>query len=149
MSAVTTGWVWQHSPYRGATFLVHLALGDVANDAHGYELWMSVPNIAAKTRLSDRQVQRAMRQLEADGYLAVVSRPPGETFHYRFTTPKGVTPCHPSPDTLSPVGGDTLSPKLKRSNSTERGVSQMRSVQPARYVPDTSPGEPMPACLRR
>jgi hypothetical protein len=50
MSAEATGWVWRHSPWKGrhVRFLLHLAVADVVNDAHGNEFWMSQAALAEK-----------------------------------------------------------------------------------------------------
>lgn len=63
-------WVYRHSPYKGATFAVHVALGDVANDLHDDEVWATQANIAAKARVSRQSANTALGILVADGFLA-------------------------------------------------------------------------------
>jgi predicted ArsR family transcriptional regulator len=60
MSAEATGWVWRFSPYKGhhAKFLIHLAVADVVNDAHGNEFWMSHTNLAEKVGVTRETVAR-------------------------------------------------------------------------------------------
>lgn len=88
MSAEATGWVWRHSPYRGAELLVHLAIADVVNDAHDNELWMSTAALAHKARVSRSTVTAALAQMVAAGFLRVLEaggdhrRPT----RYRFST---------------------------------------------------------------
>jgi hypothetical protein len=59
--------VWEHSELAGSSLLVMLALADRAND-HGYS-WPGMADLIQKSRLSKRQVQRILQQLEADGYI--------------------------------------------------------------------------------
>ena len=58
MSAEATGWVWRHSPYKGphAKFLIHLAVADVVNDAHGNEFWMGQTALAEKVGTTRKSV---------------------------------------------------------------------------------------------
>ena len=57
--------VWDHSLQKGGDLLVLLALADFANDAG--ECWPSVPIIAQKARLTERQTQRVLNALESAG----------------------------------------------------------------------------------
>lgn len=72
MSARASGWVWDHSPYRGLKLVVHLALADVVNDQHQHEFWMAQANLAEKCRCTRTEVSRVLNQMVADGYLAVL-----------------------------------------------------------------------------
>ena len=153
MSAEATGWVWRNSPYSGGSLNLHLALADVANDTHGNELWMSVATMAAKARLSERQIQRVLRDMVDKGYLKVLSTEHGKTVHYRFLMPvdksaRGVTFDAPGGDIRRVKGVTPTSPELKKNSNERGGASQMRAVQPSRYVPDLTPGEPMPPNIR-
>lgn len=56
MSAEATGWVWKHSPYTGSKLVIHLAVADVVNDAHGNEFWMSQAGLAEKARVTRQSV---------------------------------------------------------------------------------------------
>lgn len=78
MSSDAIGWVFKHSPFDGPTFVVHLALGDVANDVHDYELWMSTETLAKKAHVSRSTAVRALRELTEAGFLEVV-KPGGAT----------------------------------------------------------------------
>lgn len=70
MSATATAYVWQHSPYTGTAFTIHLAIADVANDMHGNRVWASAATIAAKARSTRETVSRTVKQMVADGFLA-------------------------------------------------------------------------------
>src|SRR5689334_5397835 len=65
MSVRVMARVWAHSQQKGGELLVMLALADFANDAG--ESWPSIPILAQKARLSDRQTRRVLRDLEAVG----------------------------------------------------------------------------------
>ncbi len=72
MSAKATAYVWEHSPHNGATFIVHLALADVANDQHENELWMSLTKIAKKARCSRSTAQASLKELCGTGHLVLL-----------------------------------------------------------------------------
>ena len=61
--------VWEHSKAEEGARLVMLALADFSNDDG--ECWPSIPQLAKKSRLSDRQVQRILRSLEIAGEIEV------------------------------------------------------------------------------
>lgn len=84
MSADATGYVFRCSPFSGATFIAHLAIADSVNDQHHNEFFMSIHNLAKKTRLSRRGTQSAVRALEARGFLTRLSEGKGEVYRYRF-----------------------------------------------------------------
>jgi len=68
MSVHVMSKVWKCAPYEGGTLLVLLALADWADD-DGL-CWPSVPVLAKKARLKDRQTRYALRQLEEDGFIS-------------------------------------------------------------------------------
>jgi len=68
MSVRVMSMVWQSFPRGGAQLLAMLALADFANDA-GESIHPSMRTLAEKVRLTRRQTQRILRELEADGYL--------------------------------------------------------------------------------
>jgi hypothetical protein len=69
MSVRVMSHVWEHSDARLGARLVLLAIADFANDSG--MAWPSVETLAAKSRLSSRQVQRILRQLVNDGDLTL------------------------------------------------------------------------------
>jgi len=83
------GWAWQHSPYRGSALTVHLALADVANDVHQYELWTLTRTIAAKARVSPGTARRVLLQMVDDGYLELLDdrSDRNQASRYRFLMP--------------------------------------------------------------
>jgi hypothetical protein len=88
VSGEATGYVYRSSSARGATFTVHLAIADTANDAHDYRFWLPVGAIAAKARVSRSTAVLAIAWLVEHGYLERLS--PGgnpgraEAVEYRF-----------------------------------------------------------------
>jgi hypothetical protein len=66
MSARITGWVLEHSPEKLGRRLVLLAIADAA-DHDGHNAYESVPTLAKKARLSVRQTQNCLRELEKAG----------------------------------------------------------------------------------
>ncbi len=60
--------VWRRYPVGGGELVVMLALADWANDV-GTGIWPSVPALARKARLSDRQTQRLLRTIQRQGYI--------------------------------------------------------------------------------
>jgi hypothetical protein len=64
MSIEVMAKVWKHSPYGEGTLLVLLAMADWAND-DGF-CWPSIPQLAHKSRQSERNVRYNLRRLEED-----------------------------------------------------------------------------------
>lgn len=91
VSVKASSWVWERSPYRDATLIVHLAIADVVNDTNGNECWLTREAIAAKAHTSVPTVTRAVRKMLDDGLLTVVDEGGGrgKPTRYRFVMPKG------------------------------------------------------------
>jgi hypothetical protein len=87
--------VWEKSKATEGALIVNLAMADFAHD-DGTGVWPSVPTLAQKARLSDRQVQRILRNLEGMGEIQIMAR--GGRGR-RSTTRYTLTP-----------GGDIMSP---------------------------------------
>lgn len=67
VSHQATEWVWKHSPFTGATLLVHLAIARAVGPDNLYAA--PVPELAAETRCSERSVVTALSGLTDDGQL--------------------------------------------------------------------------------
>lgn len=102
--------VWERQDLSSGQKLVLLAFADWAND-EGY-CWPSINQIAIKSSMTDRSVQRILRQLEDVGFIRreiVVGRgnrywvmlPETECHPRQIVTPPP-TQSHPTPDTVSP-----------------------------------------------
>ena len=112
MSDKYEAFVWEHSPYTGDLFIVHLALGDIANDTYEARLWVSREQLAKKARTSVSTVKRALRRFVVEGYLEVVQEGGGrgKVTEYRFLRKQGQD---------EPLYDDTET----GSNDTEKGVN--------------------------
>lgn len=107
MSAECSGYVWRFSPYKGATFAVHHALGDIANDAHGYELWTSNGEAADKARITRKAAHAAFKQLLDDGFLTRLGVGAKGIVRYRFNMPQRAPIWTPSALRERVTTGDT------------------------------------------
>lgn len=84
MSLRLTADVLDYAPYEGGALLVLLALASWAND-DGTKIFPKIESLAQKARLGVRATQYALRQLEDDGVLTVVSAGRGrKTTEYRL-----------------------------------------------------------------
>lgn len=110
MSAVASAAAWEHGDYRGARFVVLLALADVANDAHENELWMRHGNLARKARCDATTAREAIHTFVADGWLEVLDEPKGRNpGRYRFVGPPILSGVGPdNADGLSGVSPDVV-----------------------------------------
>lgn len=101
--------VWSRSDLSSTQKLVLLAFADWAND-DGY-CWPSINQIAIKSSMTDRSVQRILRQLEDMQFIKreeVVGKGnrywvmmPETECHPRQNVTPPPTECHPTPDTVS------------------------------------------------
>ena len=64
--------------WTSGTRLVAICLGDYANSDSGWA-WPSIRSISRRTGLSERQVQRHIRIIEADGWIRQGSKTVGKT----------------------------------------------------------------------
>lgn len=147
MSVLVMNEAWEHSKQGGNALIVLLKLADNADDERRLA-WPSVPHLAKKCRMSERTVQRALRELEAAGeisthreggrqrdgsYKATVYRvhpqgrqcvtPPASAVTKE--APAGVTPVSPStvkeePSTASPNGEASRLAELLADRIEER-----------------------------
>lgn len=151
MSIKVMSLVWDRFPEGGNKMFVLLALADWCDDDGG-SLYPSISKVARKCRISSRQVQRIMRDLEEECYIRVVGNheggKPGSTRRYHvnvshllsipvWTGDKmtGVSqPCHHTGDTdvtqsisePSEVVSTKRGTREPKTSTTERGgrVSQ-------------------------
>lgn len=89
MSAEAVGWVFKHSPYTGATFVVHLTVADSVNDINGNEFWARQAELGKKARVGRQAVNTALSRLVANGFLVVLedNSRTGHANRYRFEMP--------------------------------------------------------------
>lgn len=149
MSIRAVGWVLDESPVQEArNLLVLIALADRCNEQD--EAYPSVGDLARRGRMSDRSVQRALRELEDGGHIVKVgTHPRGMTVWRLIMGPgrRGKTE-KPEPEggvSLTPldsVAGDKLTPGGDRATSPGgvTAVSPEPSVEPSSepYSPGTT-----------
>lgn len=70
MSIETMVWVLHQSPLRGAEKVILLGIANHA-DAHGENAWPSVSTLARYANVSERSVQRSLKQMESDGHIRI------------------------------------------------------------------------------
>lgn len=75
-------WIWSNSPYRGERLLLHLALGDFANDEG--ECFPSVATLARKARCSDVWCRAGIREMIKDDLLEIVAHGNGRGRSNRY-----------------------------------------------------------------
>lgn len=84
MAHESVQWVFKNSPYKGADFIIHLAIADYVNDKHGWALYASQQSIADKARVGRAKVNRTMKQMVEDGLLIDTGEYEGRTKRYIF-----------------------------------------------------------------
>jgi hypothetical protein len=128
MSIAIMSRLWTESPHKGSELLLLLAIADNANDDG--VAWPSQETLAAKTRLSVRQVRRLTDVLVGTGAVAVEDRRHGSTTRrvYRFPScgqdvlPNDRSPGHPGsvdPDiAMSAEPSEPSRPSVEPNGST-------------------------------
>lgn len=112
MSIRVIQWVWDHSQSVGNDRLVLLAIADCANE-RGENAYPAILTLAKKCNISERTVQRSIKQLKAIGELGVCYRSDGEgnnisnCFSIFMSTGDNLTP-----------GGDNQTPPSRQSDTT-------------------------------
>lgn len=135
MSIHIIGEVWDHSRSRGTARLVLLALADNA-DRQTRIAWPGVEDLAKRTRVSERSVQRALRALEGLREIELIEAGrPGQRARYR------VIPEGRQTDALTPPKSDTGG-----EEGRHRGL---RMVSPVSPVPSEPSREPVSARDKR
>lgn len=116
--------VWRHSQHGGAELLLLLALADNADEV-SRKCWPGVTYLAAKTRLSERTVQRLLRKLDGDE-IEIIRRP-GKSNYYRLLSYgdslSPLPPNDPRHSSVTPNGDTALSPEPKVEPSLPPGAA--------------------------
>jgi hypothetical protein len=135
MSITVMSAVWHRSGQEGKNLLVLLALADNANEDTGYA-WPSVATLARKSRMSERSVQRALRDLEEAKEISTVRAGGRVNGAYRSTVyavhPQGCQSVVPDAAgvTDQALRGDTaLSPKPSKEPSTSLSKREKKPVK--------------------
>jgi Helix-turn-helix domain len=100
--------VWDQTPYEGGELLVLLALADWADDQG--RCWPSVPAIAQKARLKERQVYNILQKFRADGIIQCTpGGGRGRSTYYLINTAK-IAGFRSQPQTLQPSAEKPCTP---------------------------------------
>lgn len=144
MSAEAAGHVYRHSPYRGAVFQVHLAIGDTVSDQNGNEFWMSQPKTAVKARVSERAVREALSTLEHDGWTERLAeqhgRHKGTTYRFVFREDQPVIF-----DSRTPAAGSGVkcpTPATPSTTPAESDANPGRRADPDLLPTQRNPTDP-------
>jgi hypothetical protein len=101
MTTGATRWAWENSRASNGSLIVLLAITDECGEGEFTE--MSVAQLMAKCRLSDKGVRRSVEALEALGELSVEPRPGGISRYVPTLTPVKMTGPTPVKMTGPPV----------------------------------------------
>jgi hypothetical protein len=85
MSAEGQAFVEKFSPYTGNAYMIHLRMGMLANETHGYRLYSGDKYFAQLCRCDVKSVQRARATMIKDGYLIQLFEAKGrQVAEYQF-----------------------------------------------------------------
>jgi hypothetical protein len=73
MSADGRAYVEKFSPYKGNALIIHMKMGDLANDTHDQRLFMGDAKMALLCRCSEKTLQRVRNRMMKEGYLRRVT----------------------------------------------------------------------------
>jgi hypothetical protein len=134
MSADATAYVWRFSPFKGATFGVHLAIADSVNDQHEYRCWMTQESLAAKARTSVRTVYDALAALESGGFLKRLGggQLRGSAIQFRFVFKRHLEAVYKPGRAVDNGSADTSDPPAASSDRSAKtsDVSPQQNPQP-------------------
>ena len=138
--------VWEHSKQKGSALLMLIAMADQSND-HGV-CFPATDTLAKKCRVTRRQAQRLVDQLEASGEIIIYNRQdPSHEKHfysnvYVIKMP-GVKPVLPEPGIystrLSAPGSDTDVTTIVTPTSLSSDTDDTKIVTPASPDPLFNP----------
>lgn len=140
--------VWAHSPYRGESLLLHLALADFANDEGS--CFPSQKTLAKKARCSENFVRVAIRRMVKDGLVEIV-----EAAHGRgHATTYQLKPHSGNPHSTNPHSprretpfADTSVPLINRNEPSITRESEFESFWDA-YPRKVAKGSAKKAWIR-
>jgi DNA-binding Lrp family transcriptional regulator len=120
-------WVFDHSPSQLGARLVLLALAEYAHD-DGTKAFPTVATIAAKTRLSERSVQNALKRLQEDGEIERTTETKAGVNVYRIIGMEGVQNLHPGGAIYDGEGVQNLHPTQEQDPSLTREYEVVRTA---------------------
>jgi len=92
--------VWERSRAKGSELLVLLAIADYAHD-DGRDAWPSEQTLAAKSRMTDRQVRNVLRRLEAEGEIVIEKNADGRRVKDGIRPRRFIHVCCCEPEKIS------------------------------------------------
>ena len=131
MSVHVLSWVLRYSEERLGNRLVLLVLADHAHE-DGTEARPSVATIAREARLSERQVQYALRHLQATGAIEDEGEGPKGVRVYRVTMLPGGAESAPVASDTAPEGVKSIAPEPSLEPPTSTSVANAPSADGAR-----------------
>ena len=115
MSSNGRAYVENYSPYKGTALIIHMKMGDLANDTYGQRLFMGDKKMAALCRCSEKTLQRTRNKMIRDGLLERVTPAQGRKgAEYRLLMPE----IGGQIDRLSEIGGHFVPNRWTSAEST-------------------------------
>jgi hypothetical protein len=132
--------VWQLSKQKGTPLLLMIAIADNAND--GGEAWPGIEYLAHKIRMSERQTQRLVRDLEKTDEL-IVERGGGRGNAHRYFILFGKTPDEIATLRAREKKGDKMSPFPKEIPARQPRAIKGDKLSPFPEDAKAQPAEPI------
>ncbi len=132
--------VWQLSRQKGTPLLLMIAIADNAND--GGEAWPGIEYLAHKIRMSERQTQRLVRDLEKTDEL-IVERGGGRGNAHRYFILVGKTPDEIATLRAREKKGDKMSPFPKEIPARQPRAIKGDKLSPFPEEAKAQPAEPI------
>lgn len=129
-------WVWDHSYSVGSARLVLLAIADSA-DHDGSNAWPSIATLTKKTRLGERTVRDAIRQLESIGELRTEFQKGGPADLEPHERPNRYTVLMRGGARSAPGGGATGGARSAPKPSLDPSLRENSQKQPETSSTDT------------
>lgn len=131
MSVHVMSRVWRGGPSRQGALLVLLAIADFADD-NGYA-WPSVRSIAEKARMTERGVQKVIRELQKQGWLTI------ETGGGRGGSNRYKVMENPEQETVNTVRGEQETPNTDaKTPNNDAETLNGGSPNPSRTIKEPS-----------
>lgn len=137
MSARALSWVLERSPLTGVGLMVHVILGDLANDQHENEVWMRQERIAHRARTTRQTVNKVLGEMVTAGLLEVVHTTPFGLTRFRLVLDDERFAARPFVERATP--GAVPPPPPRRVASADTSVASADTVRVASADTAVSP----------
>lgn len=135
MSVQAISYVLENSPYKGATFIVHIIIADAVNGQNDNKFWMSYGTTATKARITRRAAITAIQTMVKDGLLELVEKRDNNSNIFRFIF-RGGELVSPGGEQITlevvntvPVGGEHSTPKPNTNPNITQGDNYENQAQ--------------------